>query len=43
LLKHRNAAALGALADSGGGEAAATTANPALPTLGQFKRNRRTG
>jgi acyl-coenzyme A synthetase/AMP-(fatty) acid ligase/aryl carrier-like protein len=43
LLQHRNAAALGALADSGGGEAAATTANPALPTLGQFKRNRRTG
>jgi aryl carrier-like protein len=44
LLQHRNAAALGALADSGGGEeSAATTANPALPSLGQFKRNRRTG
>jgi amino acid adenylation domain-containing protein len=43
LLQHRNAAALGALADSGGGEAAATTANSALPSLGQFKRNRRTG
>jgi hypothetical protein len=34
---------LGALADSGGGEAAAATANSALPSLGQFKRNRRTG
>jgi amino acid adenylation domain-containing protein len=43
LLQHRNAAALGALADSGGGEAASTTANAALPSLGQFKRNRRTG
>jgi amino acid adenylation domain-containing protein len=43
LLQHRNAAALGALADSGGGEAASTTTNSALPTLGQFKRNRRTG
>ena len=43
LLQHRNAAALGALADSGGGEAAAATANAALPSLGQFKRNRRTG
>ncbi len=43
LLQHRNAAALGALADSGGGEAAAATANSALPSLGQFKRNRRTG
>jgi aryl carrier-like protein len=43
LLQHRNAAALGALADSGGGEAAATTANSLLPSLGQFKRNRRTG
>jgi amino acid adenylation domain-containing protein len=43
LLQHRNAAALGALADSGGGEAAAATGNSALPSLGQFKRNRRTG
>ncbi len=43
LLQHRNAAALAALADSGGGEAAATTANSALPSLGQFKRSRRTG
>jgi amino acid adenylation domain-containing protein len=43
LLQHRNAAALGALADSGGGEAAAATTNSALPSLGQFKRNRRTG
>jgi amino acid adenylation domain-containing protein len=43
LLQHRNAVALGALVDSGGGEAASTTANSALPSLGQFKRNRRAG
>jgi acyl-coenzyme A synthetase/AMP-(fatty) acid ligase/aryl carrier-like protein len=43
LLQHRNAAALAVLADSGGGEAASTATNSALPSLGQFKRNRRTG
>jgi len=43
LLQHRNAAALAVLADSGGGEAASTATNSALPSLGQFKRNRRAG
>jgi len=43
LLQHRNAAALAAIVDSGGGEAASTASNSALPSLGQFKRNRRTG
>jgi amino acid adenylation domain-containing protein len=45
LLQHRNAGALAAAADAGGVEdsTAATAANRALPSLGQFKRNRRTG
>jgi aryl carrier-like protein len=42
LLQHRNAAALAAVADLGG-DAAATTTNAPLPSLGQFKRNRRAG
>jgi amino acid adenylation domain-containing protein len=43
LLQHRNAAALAVLADSGGGEPAAAATTSALPSLGQFKRNRRAG
>jgi len=43
LLQHRNARALGAVADLGTDETVAAAANPALPSLGQFKRNRRTG
>jgi len=43
LLQHRNAAALAALADSGAGEAAASGAPSPLPSLSQFKRNRRAG
>jgi aryl carrier-like protein len=45
LLQHRNAGALAAAADAGGVEdsTAATATNRALPSLGQFKRNRRAG
>lgn len=43
LLQHRNAAALAALADSGASEIPAPGANSPLPTLSQFKRNRRAG
>ncbi|MGA2188767.1 MAG: amino acid adenylation domain-containing protein [Steroidobacteraceae bacterium] len=44
LLQYRNARALAAVADASAGEAVATGDNgTALPTLGQFKRNRRTG
>ncbi len=42
LLEHRNAAALGAVADLGGDSPQANE-NSALPSLGQFKRNRRAG
>ena len=41
LLQHRNAQALAAAADQGGDAPAAATAP--LPSLGQFKRNRRAG
>jgi aryl carrier-like protein len=43
LLQHRNAAALAAAADQGGNEPGAAATNSTLPSLGQFKRNRRTG
>jgi hypothetical protein len=39
LLQHRNAAALGALIDSG----PETPASAPLPSLAQFQRNRQTG
>jgi amino acid adenylation domain-containing protein len=42
LLQHRNAAALGAIADSGE-ETSQTGTHAILPSLGQFKRNRRAG
>jgi aryl carrier-like protein len=42
LLQHRNAAALAAVADLGVDAPATTTKSP-LPSLGQFKRNRRAG
>jgi aryl carrier-like protein len=42
LLQHRNAAALGAIADSGD-ETSQTGTHAILPSLGQFKRNRRAG
>jgi aryl carrier-like protein len=41
LLQHRNAAALGAVADLGAESPSADT-HAQLPSLGQFKRNRRT-
>jgi aryl carrier-like protein len=43
LLQHRCARALAAVADSSTGDAAAEDKGTPLPTLGQFKRNRRTG
>jgi aryl carrier-like protein len=45
LLQHRNARALAAAADAGGTDdnAAAAATGRALPSLGQFKRNRRAG
>ena len=43
LLQYRTAAALGAIADIGADDATLTSAGPALPSLGQFKRSRRTG
>jgi hypothetical protein len=43
LLQYRNARALAAVADSSAGETVAEDKGAALPTLGQFKRNRRTG
>jgi len=43
LLQYRNARALAAVADSSAGEAVPGDKSTALPTLGQFKRNRRTG
>jgi hypothetical protein len=43
LLQHRNAAALGALADLGGEASTVVEANSSLPSLGQFKRSRRAG
>ncbi|MDB6082795.1 MAG: Non-ribosomal peptide synthase, partial [Gammaproteobacteria bacterium] len=43
LLQHRNARALAALADAGAGDPAPGDKGTPLPTLGQFKRNRRTG
>jgi len=42
LLQHRNAAALAAVSDLGVDAPATTTKSP-LPSLGQFKRNRRAG
>ena len=41
LLQHRNAVSLAAVADRGGDQP--DSAGSALPSLGQFKRNRRTG
>jgi aryl carrier-like protein len=43
LLQHRNAAALAAVVDLGGGAAVSSGTSVQLPSLGQFKRNRRTG
>jgi len=43
LLQYRNARALAAVADSSAGEAVPGDLGATLPTLGQFKRNRRTG
>ena len=43
LLQYRNARALAAAADSGPSEEAVGGAGKPLPTLAQFKRNRRTG
>jgi acyl-coenzyme A synthetase/AMP-(fatty) acid ligase/aryl carrier-like protein len=43
LLQHRNAAALAAVADLGGEAYTVTEAKSSLPSLGQFKRSRRTG
>ena len=42
LLQHRNAAALGAIADSGD-DTSQTGTHATLPSLGQFKRSRRAG
>jgi amino acid adenylation domain-containing protein len=41
LLQHRNAAALAALVNSGAADIAAASANSALPSLSQFRRNRK--
>jgi aryl carrier-like protein len=43
LLQHRTAAALAAVMDLGADSTAVAEANPSLPSLGQFKRSRRTG
>jgi amino acid adenylation domain-containing protein len=43
LLQHRNAVALGAVAELGTDASATAGAASTLPSLGQFKRNRRTG
>jgi aryl carrier-like protein len=43
LLQHRNAAALAAVADVGGEAHPVAEAKSSLPSLGQFKRSRRTG
>ena len=43
LLQHRNAVALAAVAELGTDTPTAAGTNSALPSLGQFKRNRRTG
>jgi aryl carrier-like protein len=43
LLQHRNAAAIAAAADLGGEKSAVVETNSSLPSLGQFKRSRRTG
>ena len=43
LLQHRTARALAAAADAGAADAPPGDKGAALPTLGQFKRNRRTG
>jgi aryl carrier-like protein len=43
LLQHRCARALAAVVDSSAGDAAPEDKGAPLPTLGQFKRNRRAG
>jgi aryl carrier-like protein len=43
LLQHRTARALAAMADQGGGDGPTEAAASSLPSLGQFKRSRRTG
>jgi len=43
LLQHRNAVALAAMVDAGVEDAPVGSASGALPSLGQFKRNRRAG
>jgi hypothetical protein len=43
LLQYRNARALSAAADAAASEPEVTDKGAALPTLAQFKRNRRTG
>ena len=43
LLQHRNAVALAAVAELGTDTPTVAGTNSALPSLGQFKRNRRTG